>query len=202
MVWDHIPKAEAQQMAQVWAIQDERARRSTQALEALTDPPVGSSAPTPAPTQDSLEKPEPSDPSLDLDPRLIDELTSLFGGLNFKRSPDSDNTVIALDSCTEGKMVAVTITTTDSQKMIVRVHVETPQNTRFAVEALWISGHSTFLQGNVLLSNGSVTYLKTGWCSECGKDRHIRRTSIGRCVGCQRTLLRRHISAARPKAEE
>ena len=57
MVWDNIPKAEARQMASVWAIQEARERHLREAVEQLTDPPPGSSAPAPqerAPWQDAV----------------------------------------------------------------------------------------------------------------------------------------------------
>jgi hypothetical protein len=45
MVWDHIPKEEARQMAAVWAIEDARKRKSRTESETPTDPPLGSPAP-------------------------------------------------------------------------------------------------------------------------------------------------------------
>jgi hypothetical protein len=45
MVWDHIPKEEARQMAAVWAMEDARKREARTEPEPVADPPQGSTAP-------------------------------------------------------------------------------------------------------------------------------------------------------------
>jgi len=57
MVWEHIPKEEARQMASVWAMEDARKREPRTAPETPADPPQGSTAPVPqgrSPWQDAV----------------------------------------------------------------------------------------------------------------------------------------------------